>query len=65
MNVSQYRSAEEALSVVQSGDRIFIQGSAHTPVYLLNELAKQKDRLRDVELVSISLYGDLDVVKPE
>lgn len=61
----KYKSAEEALSVVKSGDRIFIQGSAHTPVYLLNELAKQKDRLRDVEIVSISLYGDLEVVKPE
>lgn len=60
-----YKSAEEALLVVKSGDRIFIQGSAHTPVYLLNELAKQKDRLRDVEIVSISLYGELEVVKPE
>lgn len=61
----QYKSAEEALSVVKSGDRIFIQGSAHTPVYLLNELAKQKERLRNVEIVSISLYGELEVVKPE
>ena len=61
----RYKTAEEALSVVKSGDRIFIQGSAHTPVYLVNELAKQKDRLRDVEIVSISLYGELDVVKPE
>lgn len=61
----RYKTAEEALSVIKSGDRIFIQGSAHTPVYLVNELAKQKDRLRDVEIVSISLYGELDVVKPE
>lgn len=60
-----YKSPEEALSVIKSGDRIFIQGSAHTPVFLLNELAKQKDRLFNVEIVSISLYGNLDVVKPE
>lgn len=60
-----YKSAEEALSVVKSGDRIFIQGSAQTPVYLLNKLASQKERLRDVEIVSISLYGNLECVKPE
>lgn len=59
-----YTSPEQALQTIQTGNRVFIQGSAHTPVFLVNELAKQKDRLRNVEIVSISLYGDLEVVKP-
>lgn len=59
-----YSAPEQALQAIQSGDRVFLQGSAHTPVFLVNELAKQKDRLRNVEIVSISLYGDLEVVKP-
>jgi acyl-CoA hydrolase len=61
----KYVSAEEALSVIKSGQRVFIHGSAQTPVYLLNELAKEAHRLKNVELVSISVYGDLDVCKPE
>lgn len=60
-----YTSAEEALSVIQSGDRVFIQGSAQTPLYLLRELAKQSYRLRNVELVFITVQGDITVDRPE
>ncbi len=61
----KYSTPAEALSVIKSGDRVFIQGSAQTPVYLVNELAKEKERLSQVEIVSISVYGDLEVCKPE
>jgi acyl-CoA hydrolase len=61
----KYSTPAEALSVIKSGDRVFIQGSAQTPVYLVNELAKEKGRLSHVEIVSISVYGDLEVCKPE
>jgi acyl-CoA hydrolase len=60
----QYVSAESALSCIQNGHRVFIHGSACTPLYLLRELAKQKDRLRDVELISITLQGDIELAKP-
>ena len=60
-----YVSAEEALQIVQPGHRLFIHGSACTPLFLLKKLAEQAPRLRDVELVSISLYGDVVVDKPE
>lgn len=63
--IIDYISAQEALSVIRSGNRVFIHGSAQTPVYLVNELAKQARRLSRVELVSISVYGNLDVCKPE
>lgn len=61
----QYQSAGEALSVIQSGMRVFVQGSAQTPLYLLRELAKQSSRLSDVELVFITVQGDITVDKPE
>ena len=61
----KYVSPQEALSVVKSGDRVFLHGSAQTPVYLVNELAKEAYRLKNVEIVSISVYGCLDVCKPE
>jgi acyl-CoA hydrolase len=60
-----YKTAEEALSVIKPGDRIYIHGSAQTPTFLLKALAKQAQRLKDVELVFISVYGDIQVDKPE
>ena len=60
-----YVTAKEALSIIESNTRVFIHGSVCTPIYLLNELAKESDRLRNVELVSITLKGDLEIVKPE
>ncbi|MDO5614906.1 MAG: acetyl-CoA hydrolase/transferase C-terminal domain-containing protein [Cruoricaptor ignavus] len=60
-----YVSAEEAISVIKSGDRIFSHGSACTPNFLLDELARQAGRLKDVELVSITLQGRVEIAKPE
>ncbi|MBL7722729.1 MAG: acetyl-CoA hydrolase/transferase family protein [Chitinophagaceae bacterium] len=61
----EYKSAEEALSVVQSGHRVFVQGSAQTPLYLLRELAKRAPELRDVELTFITVQGDIELDKPQ
>jgi len=59
-----YVTAKEALSIIQSNTRVFIHGSVCTPAYLLNELAKESGRLKKVELVSITLKGDLEIMKP-
>ncbi len=56
MNI-QYQSPEAVASHVQSNQRVFIQGSAATPVRLAEALLAQKDRLHQVELVSITLQG--------
>jgi acyl-CoA hydrolase len=60
-----YSSAEQALSAIKSGNRVFVHGSAMTPNFLLAELAEQAVRLRDVELTFISVHGDITVDKPE
>lgn len=60
-----YKTAEEALSVIQSGNRVFVQGSAQTPLYLLRELGKQAYRLQDVELTFITVQGDIELDKPQ
>jgi acyl-CoA hydrolase len=61
----QYVTAKEALSIIESNTRVFIHGSVCTPIYLLNELAKESDRLQAVEMVSITLKGELEIIKPE
>ncbi|MDV3755315.1 4-hydroxybutyrate CoA-transferase [Elizabethkingia anophelis] len=58
-------SAEEAISVIKSGDRIFSHGSACTPNYLLNELANQSSRFKDIEMVSITQQGAVAIARPE
>jgi len=60
-----YVSPKEALAVIKSNQRIYIHGSAHTPTYLLKHLAAEAHRLQNVEIVSISVYGDLQIDKPE
>ncbi len=65
MNVTpNYVSPQEALSFIQSHHRVFVHGSAHTPTYLLEHLAKEAGRLQSVEIVSISMYGEIYVDKP-
>ncbi|MFT4154070.1 acetyl-CoA hydrolase/transferase family protein [Parafilimonas sp.] len=60
-----YVTPKEALSVIKSNQRVFIHGSAHTPSYLLKHLALEAERLRNVEVVSVSVYGSLHINKPE
>lgn len=58
-----YVPAAEALGIIQSGMRVFIHGGVCTPSYLLHELAKESERLRNVELVSITLKGEIEIDK--
>lgn len=59
-----YISAEEAVKLVKSGDRVFLHGSAATPLHVLNTLLKRKDEIKNVELVSISMFGDIEWKEP-
>ncbi len=58
-------SAEEAVSVVKSGDRVYISGNAATPYVLMKALAQRKDELSNVELVHVLLMGEDPLSKPE
>lgn len=60
-----YKDPQEALQLIQSGNRVFIQGGACTPTFLIKELANRKNELKDVELVFISLLGDVVFDQPE
>ncbi len=58
-------SAAEAVRLVKSGDRVFIHGSAATPVPLVRALLDRHAELREVELTAISTFGDLGFDRPE
>ena len=60
-----YITADEALRLVHSGNRVFIHGSAATPVHLVKALQARHNELENVELVSITNMGEIDFFKPE
>ena len=57
-------TAEEAVSVISSGDRIYVSGNAATPYFLMRALASRKDELEDVELSHVLLLGEDPFSKP-
>lgn len=59
-----YQSAGEAVKIVQTGQRVFLQGSAATPLVLIEALFRRKNELKKVELVSITTLGD-DIFNPD
>lgn len=60
MDHISYVSAEEAVKHIKSGDRVFLHGSASTPISLIEAMQKRHSELEDVELVSITNLGDVD-----
>ncbi|GGF37826.1 acetyl-CoA hydrolase/transferase family protein [Echinicola rosea] len=62
MNVS-FSTAEEAVKVVKSNDRVFVHGSAATPSTLLNALAQRHQELKNVEIVSITTLGEMPLTE--
>ncbi|ASV31098.1 acetyl-CoA hydrolase/transferase family protein [Maribacter cobaltidurans] len=51
-------SKEEAVALVKSGDRVFLQGAAMTPNTLVDALCDRYQELKDVEIISIHTEGD-------
>lgn len=49
---------EEAVKVVESGNRVFFQGAAMTPNELIDGLCDRHAELNDVEVISIHTEGD-------
>ena len=56
----KYSTAEEAVQLIKSGERVFLHGGAATPLKLINALLNRYNTLENVELVSISLNGKID-----
>src|SRR6476659_6846718 len=65
MHSEKYISAAEAVGLVKSGDRVFLQGSAATPVYVIKALQERYHELKDIEFVSITTLGEVDFDRPE
>jgi len=65
MTEIKYLTAAEALKIVKPGNRVFIHGSAATPVVLVEALQERHHELYNVELVSITTLGNVNFDRPE
>ncbi len=58
-------SADDAVKIIRSNNRVFVHGSAATPQHLLKALARRAGELKNVELIAVSTLGELELAKPE
>ncbi len=65
MSDTTYITADEAVKHIKPGNRVFIHGSAATPVHLVEALQKRHHELYNIELVSITTLGDVNFDRPE
>ncbi|WP_236636824.1 acetyl-CoA hydrolase/transferase family protein [Sinomicrobium soli] len=52
-----YTTAEEAVSLVRSGSRLFFQGAAMTPNNLIDALCQRYEELENIEIVQMHTEG--------
>ncbi len=55
---------QQAVSLIRSGDRVFIHGGAATPHLLVDALAARKGELENVRTVHLHLEGEIAIVQP-
>lgn len=53
-----YSSVDQAVGKIKSGDRIFFQGAAMTPLFLIDAICQRYQELKDVEIVQIHTEGE-------
>jgi len=58
-----YVSAAEAVSVIKSGDRIYLHGAAATPNVLIQALVDRYEELENVEICHVHTEGPANYVK--
>ena len=61
----QYITAAQAAQFIKCGDRVFLHGSAATPIHIIKALLQRHKELENVELVSITTLGDIDFNRVE
>lgn len=58
-------SAQEAVKIISSGHRVFIQGGVATPQPLVDAMAERAPELKNVEIVHIHTEGKTPYLNPE
>lgn len=63
--MSKYVTAAEAVKIVKSGDRVYVQAAAATPTVLTKALAERAAELKNVEVCHLHTEGEAPYANPE
>lgn len=63
--MSKYVTAAEAVKVVKSNDRVYVQAAAATPTVLTKALAERAAELRNVEVCHLHTEGNAPYANPD
>ena len=58
-------TAEEAVKVIKSNNRVYIQAAAAAPQQLINAMSARHEELRNVEVCHLHIEGDAPYANPE
>lgn len=61
---SRLVTADEAVKIIKSNDKIVIQPGCAAPLTLINSMVKRKDELENVDIYHILIVGDLPYLQP-
>lgn len=59
-----YHTAEQAVEVIRSGDRVFVHSVAAAPQVLINAMVQRSSTLSDVEIVHLHTEGEAPYAAP-
>src|SRR5215831_17921426 len=63
--MDKWVSADRAVELVRSGDRVWVHTGCATPEALLEALVRRSGNLREVEIVHLVPCGDAPYARPE
>ena len=62
---SKFVTPDEAVKVIKSGNRVYIQSGCAYPQRLVEAMTARKDELYNVELCHLMVFGEVPYMKPE
>ena len=65
MKIPNVMTAQEAVKLIKSGDRILIQGGSATPQALVKAMVDRAPELKGVEIVHLHTEGECGYIAPE
>jgi acyl-CoA hydrolase len=65
MKIPNKMTAQEAVKLIKSGDRVLIQGASATPQSLVRAMVERAPELRNVEIVHLHTEGECGYINPE
>lgn len=62
---ARYTTAEEAVKIIEPGDRVYIHSVAAAPQQLINAMTDRAPELEDIEVIHLHTEGEAPYAKPE